>query len=69
MHVLIQIEFQFPKLKEVISGVYQEYKNNNNGNPLCTRNDDPGKNMVDDPSMWKVSIPHPQTSGICYTYK
>ena len=55
--------------KDTISGLYQEYKGNNNGDPLCDRKFDSGKNMVDDPTLWKVSIPHPVASGICYTYK
>ena len=29
----------------------------------------PDRNLVQDDSFWTMSIPHPQFSGICYTYK
>ena len=35
----------------------------------CNRINDQERNLVKDDSFWTMSIPHPQFSGICYTYK
>ena len=36
---------------------------------MCDREARPGRNLVDDPSLWTTSIPHPELSGKCFTYK
>ena len=45
------------------------YQEDTIGEPQCDRNGDPGKNLVKVPSLWTTSIPHPQDSGRCFTYK
>ena len=35
----------------------------------CNRQFDPGHNKVNDPALWTTSIPQPQESGRCFTYK
>ena len=51
---------------DIIIGVFQEYKDHS---PMCDREARPGRNLVDDPSLWTTSIPHPELSGKCFTYK
>ena len=45
------------------------YQEDTIGEPQCDRNGNPGKNLVKVPSLWTTSIPHPQDSGRCFTYK
>ena len=52
--------------QDIIVGVYQEYIDES---PLCNRFWSSGKNLVEDSSLWTVSIPHAQESGKCFTYK
>ena len=51
--------------KDIILGVYQEYEDSTN----CDRLGSSGKNLVDESSLWSISIPHPQSSGRCFTYR
>ena len=51
--------------KKIFLGIFQE-----KGLPYCDRKHfPPSKNLLDDPSVWTISIPHPQDSGKCFTYK
>ena len=52
--------------KEIVANLYQE---DTIGEPQCNRYGYPGKNLVKVPSLWTTSIPHPQVSGRCFTYK
>ena len=54
------------EIQDIILGVYHEYYDES---PLCNRFLDSGKNLIKDPSLWTLSIPHPQDSGKCFTYK
>ena len=54
------------EIQDVILGVYHEHFDES---PLCSRYWESGKNLIEDPSLWTLSIPHPQDSGICFTYK
>ena len=63
VHVCISEDFNF-KREEIIPGLYHEYIDEN---PYCSRNENSGKNL--NSSHWTVSIPHPQDSGKCFTYK
>ena len=54
-------------MSDIIVGVYHAFKDQN---PGCqTRTWDSGKNLIEDPSLWTLSIPHAQDSGKCFTYK
>ena len=53
-------------LTDIILGVYQEYKEDR---PYCDRGENSGRNLIEDPSLWTISIPHPEWSGKCFTYK
>ena len=46
--------------------MYHEYYEES---PQCNRYVDSGKNLIEDPSLWTLSIPHPDLSGKCFTYK
>ena len=61
--VCISEDFNF-KIEEIIPGLYHEYIDEN---PYCSRNENSGKKL--NSSHWTVSIPHPQDSGKCFTYK
>ena len=51
--------------KKVFLGIFQE-----KGFDYCDRhNVRPSENLLYDPSVWSISIPHPQDSGRCFTYK
>ena len=63
IHVCISEDFNF-KMEEIIPGLYHEYIDEN---PYCSRNENSGKKL--NSSHWTVSIPHPQDSGKCFTYK
>ena len=53
-------------MKEIIIGLYQEYAEYN---PKCARKKQVSKNLVNDLSLWEMSIPHPSLAGKCFTYK
>lgn len=54
------------KKHEIIIGLFQEFID---GHPNCQRGGSSTRNLVhEDPSVWTISIPHPQNSGICFTY-
>ena len=53
-------------MTDIITGVFHEYKEDL---PLCDRERNSGKNLIEDPSLWTMSIPHPERSGKCFTYK
>ena len=53
-------------LTDIILGVFQEYKDHF---PHCNREENLGRNLIEDSSLWITSIPHPEKSGKCFTYK
>ena len=53
-------------IQDIILGVYHE---NHDESPKCDRYDESGKNLIEEPSLWTLSIPHPEESGKCFTYK
>ena len=63
IHVCISEDFNF-KIEKIVPGLYHEYVDEN---PYCSRNQDSGNKL--NSSHWTVSIPHPQDSGKCFTYK
>ena len=63
VHVCISEDFNF-KIEKIVPGLYHEYVDEN---PYCSRNQDSGNKL--NSSHWTVSIPHPQDSGKCFTYK
>ena len=51
--------------KKILLGIFQE-----EDPKLCDGlNVSSSKNFLDDPSALSISIPHPQDSGRCFTYK
>ena len=54
-------------LTDIILGVFQEYQEDSVTD--CNRYRSSGRNLIEDPSLWTTSIPHPQNSGKCFTYK
>ena len=48
---------------ETVGGLYQVYDGES-----CNREVHPTRNLVEDDSLWTVSLPHPEY-GLCYTYK
>ena len=59
----ISEDFNF-KIEKIVPGLYHEYVDEN---PYCSRNQDSGNKL--NSSHWTISIPHPQDSGKCFTYK
>jgi len=51
--------------QDIIHGVYQEYYEQA---PRCDRSWESGKNLVEDASLWTLSIPHAESAGKCFTY-
>ena len=54
------------QMKDIILGVFQEYAVDS---PWCDRVMNSGRNLIEDSSLWTMSIPHPEWSGKCFTYK
>ena len=52
--------------EEAVGGLYQVYTEDS---PSCYRGGGPTTNLAKNSSLWTMSIPHPQLSGLCYTYK
>ena len=46
--------------------LFHEYSDRD---PKCDRHNGNSNNIVDEKSVWQVSIPHPHHSGRCFTYK
>ena len=65
MIILDDNEWNF-NLTDIILGVFQEYKEDY---PWCDREKFSGRNLIEDPSLWTTSIPHPDSSGKCFTFK
>ena len=54
------------EIQDIIHGVYHEYYDES---PKCGRALKSGKNLIEEASLWTLSIPHPEESGKCFTYK
>ena len=52
--------------EEAVGGLYQVYTEDS---PSCYRGGGPTANLAKNSNLWNMSIPHPQLSGLCYTYK
>ena len=53
--------------QEIIIGLFQEFID---GLPNCNRGNSSTRNLLlEEPSVWSTSIPHPKNSGRCFTYK